>query len=196
MNEIDKILALKSNKLSPTQGRLLISEPFLRDMFFKRSVVMLADHNTDGSFGLILNKPVEFKFNEVVKGFPSFDAPVYMGGPLSTENIFFIHTLGDWIDGTYEIMEGLYWGGNIETVKTLMEDGKLNNRQIKFFLGYSGWAPNQLDEELKRYSWVITDSRPSEIMKEQSEEMWKNIVLSLGKEFKIWTRFPTDPQMN
>lgn len=196
MNEIDKILSLKSSKLSPTQGRLLISEPFLRDMFFKRSVVMLANHNNEGSFGVILNKPVEFKFNEVVQGFPQFEAPIYMGGPVSTENIFFIHTMGEWIDESHEIMQGLYWGGNIETVKALMEDGKLDKNQIKFFLGYSGWAPNQLAEELKKYSWVITDSRPSKIMKPHSEDLWKNIVMSLGKEFEIWTRFPTAPQMN
>lgn len=196
MNEIDKILKLKSNKLLPGQGRLLISEPFLMDMFFKRSVVLLADYNDDGSFGLILNKPVEFKFNEVIQGFPKFDAPIYMGGPISTESVFFIHTMGELIQDSHEIMPGLFWGGDPDDVKTLIRENQLSKENIKFFLGYSGWGAHQLDEELEHHSWVITDTRPNEIMTKTSEAMWRKLVKSLGKEFEIWTKFPSDPKLN
>lgn len=196
MNEIDKILSRPTNKLAPDKGRLLVSEPFLRDMFFKRSVILLADYNTDGSFGLIINKPIEFRFNQVVEGFPEFEAPIYMGGPVNSESIYFIHTVGDLIQNSYEIMHGLYWGGDIEDVKILIENKTIDKNQIKFFLGYAGWSPNQLEEELERKSWVITHTRPSEIMFKQSQTFWKEIVESMGKDFEIWTRFPVDPALN
>ncbi|MFW6224618.1 MAG: YqgE/AlgH family protein [Bacteroidota bacterium] len=196
MNEIDKILSAKSNKLPPHQGRLLISEPFLRDLFFKRSVVLLADHDSDGSFGLILNKPVEFRLNEVIQNFPQFDVPVFMGGPLNTESIFFIHTYGESISQSYEILPGLYWGGDINDVRKLIELKQLPKDSIKFFLGYAGWGARQLEEELQHNSWIITDTRPSEIMLKSPANLWPSIVKSLGKEFEIWTRFPSDPQMN
>lgn len=196
MNSIDKILSKVPNKLSPAQGRLLISEPFLQDMFFKRSVVLLANYSDEGSFGLILNKPIEFSFNQIVENFPDFDAPVYMGGPVSPQSIFFIHTLGDEISNSQKIMPGLYYGGSVEDVKALMHKQKIRSDNIRFFLGYSGWSENQLEEELERKSWVVTDTRPQEIMKETDETLWKTIVKSLGKEFEIWTKLPSDPKLN
>lgn len=196
MNDIDKMLSRTINKMAPAKGRLLVSEPFLRDLFFKRSVILLADYDTDGSFGLILNKPIDFSFNQVVEGFPEFNAPVYMGGPINSESIYFIHTLGDLIKNSYKIIPGLFWGGDIEDVKILIENKTIDNANIKFFLGYSGWEANQLEEELERKSWVITHTRPGEIMFKQPKTLWKEIVESMGKDFEIWTRFPVDPSLN
>ncbi|MCF8218852.1 MAG: YqgE/AlgH family protein [Bacteroidales bacterium] len=196
MNSIDKILSNVPNKLAPAKGRLLLSEPFLQDMFFKRSVVLLADYSEEGSFGLILNKPIEFSFNQIVENFPDFEAPVYMGGPVSPQSIFFIHTLGDQIKDSQKIMPGLYYGGSVEDVKTLMYEKKIHPENIRFFLGYSGWSENQLEEELERKSWVVTDTTPQEIMRQTNESFWKSIVKSLGKEFEIWTKLPSDPKLN
>ncbi|MFO8053621.1 MAG: YqgE/AlgH family protein [Bacteroidales bacterium] len=196
MVDIDKLLSLKIDTLAPKAGRLLISEPFLQDMFFKRSVVLLADHNKDGSFGLILNKPVEMKFNEIVQNFPHFEVPLYMGGPVKTDSVFFIHSLGDQIKNSYPIIPGLYWGGDIEDVKQMIREKALGKYQIKFFLGYSGWSENQLNEELERNSWVITDTRSKEVLEKPAESMWQKMVKSLGKEFDIWTKLPHDPRLN
>lgn len=196
MKAIDKILARKPNRLTPKQGRLLISEPFLHDIFFKRSVVILLDHNTDGSFGLILNKPVEFSFDQVVKGFPAFDSPVYMGGPISSQTIFFIHTMGDLISNSNEIISGLYWGGEVSDVKELMRKNRLSSQNIKFFLGYAGWGQQQLEQELQYDSWVIAETSVSEIMQPHTAKSWITMVKNLGKEYEVWTRFPSDPKMN
>ncbi|MCD4737049.1 MAG: YqgE/AlgH family protein, partial [Bacteroidales bacterium] len=94
MTDFSKILNIKTNDTEPTKGKILISEPFLTDYYFKRSVVLLAEHNEDGSFGLILNKPVNLEFNDILKNFPTFHGQMFLGGPVKTDSLFFIHTLG------------------------------------------------------------------------------------------------------
>lgn len=196
MKNFDDLIKIKSNNIKPGPGKILISEPFLYDYYFKRSVVLLAEHNKNGSFGVIINKPLNLRFDEVVKDFPDFDAPVFLGGPVSTNSLFFIHTLGDAIDNSMPILEGLYWGGDLEQVKTMIQLGQLNEHNIRFFIGYSGWSPRQLDGELKRDSWAVTTIDADMIMNANPEELWKLALRTLGKEYIRWTYFPPDPAMN
>ena len=107
MGDINDILKIRTNNLKPSKGRILISEPFLIDYYFKRSVVLLAEHNDEGSFGLIINKPVDMHLGDVLRDFPEFDAPIYLGGPVKTENLYFIHTKGAMIEDSMKILDGL-----------------------------------------------------------------------------------------
>ncbi|HNW98042.1 MAG TPA: YqgE/AlgH family protein [Bacteroidales bacterium] len=182
--------------IKPAQGTLLISEPFLKDFYFRRSVVLLAEHDENGSFGLIINKPLEIKLNEVIVDFPEFDADVYLGGPVKTDSLFVLHTIGNKIPNSLKIIEGLYWGGDINTIKKLVEEKKINKKQIRFFIGYSGWDPDQLNNELKENSWVIKKLKSEKILKEPPAEMWKNLIISLGDEYSTWLNYPLDPMMN
>ena len=93
-------------------GSLLISEPFLADSCFKRSVVLLSEHDKHGTLGFILNKPTDLKLNEAVEDFPEFNVPLYFGGPVDTETLFYIHTLGNKLEGSREIAAGVFWGGD------------------------------------------------------------------------------------
>jgi len=104
----------------PHSGKILISEPFLNDFYFKRSIVLLAEHTTEGSFGLIVNKPVDLSLNEVIKDFSDFDAKVFIGGPVRTDSLFVLHTLGNIIPDSQKIIEGIYWGGNMELIKNMI----------------------------------------------------------------------------
>lgn len=197
MSELDDILKHRPTPLKPGQGSLLISEPFLQDYFFRRSVVLLAEHNDEGSFGVIINKPVEYAFNEVVSGFPQADLPIFLGGPVQTDRLFYIHTLGSSeIEGSLEVMKGLWWGGDINTVRLLLSSGRLNTQNIRFFVGYSGWEPAQLDRELEDESWIIVRKSSRLIMSVDPQKMWNNIVGSLGDQYTLWTRFPVDPALN
>ncbi len=196
MTDINNILKIKTNNISPAKGKVLISEPFLLDYYFKRSVVLLAEHNEEGSFGLIVNKPVEWKLSKVLKGFPDFDAPVYIGGPVKTDSLFFIHTRGDIIENSMEILDGLYWGGDIEIVKELILINRITSNEIKFFVGYSGWVANQLEDELERNSWLVSKIKPQQIMKPDTENLWDDTLKQLGDDYSYWTNFPSDPAMN
>ena len=180
----------------PAQGCILISEPFMRDTYFQRAVVLLAEHNEDGTFGIILNKPLNLKLNDVVSGFPDFQAPVYFGGPVKTDSLFYIHTRGKDIEGSVKILDSIYWGGQLEVVVDMMQNKLISPDEIRFYLGYSGWDPKQLDNELNESSWVVTQVRASQLLKNPPETMWSRIVKILGREFSGWVNYPTDPSLN
>jgi putative transcriptional regulator len=196
MTDINDILRIKTNNLKPTKGKILISEPFLLDYYFKRSVVLLAEHNEEGTFGLILNKPVEMKIPDIIEGFPDFDAPIYLGGPVKTDNLYFIHTMGDFIENSMEIIPGVYWGGEIEIVKELILLGKIAPSEIKFFVGYAGWVTKQLEGELKKNSWLVSDIKAKDVMLLQTEELWNATVGNMGSDYSYWNNFPSDPVLN
>ena len=187
---------MKPLDIKPAQGTLLISEPFLKDYYFRRSVILLAEHDENGSFGLIINKPVNIKLNEVIKDFPTFDSNLSIGGPVKTDSLFILHTLGSKIENSSKIMQGLYWGGNIDTIKSMIEDKKINNDDIRFYIGYSGWDADQLTKELKENSWVVTKAKSKKMLFESPEDLWKNELKSLGNDYAQWINYPLDPMMN
>lgn len=181
--------------IKPKQGIILISEPSLRDFYFRQSVVLLAEHNREGTFGVIINKPIEARVQDIIKDFPDFDGTIYLGGPVKTDSIFFIHTLDD-VEQSLPIMEGLYWGGNIEAIRDRIESGELTEQDIRFFVGYSGWSPNQLDREISEKSWVLSHTTAAEVIHRNPETLWSNYLKSMGKDYAIWANFPADPSFN
>jgi putative transcriptional regulator len=196
MEDINDILRIKTNNLKPTKGKILISEPFLIDYYFKRSVVLLAEHNEEGTFGLILNKPVEMLITDVIQDFPDFSAQVFLGGPVKTDNLYFIHTKGEIIEESMEIIPGIFWGGEIEHVKELITIGKINPAEIKFFVGYSGWVSKQLENELERNSWLVSDIKAKDVMAIDTTDLWNSAVENMGKQYAYWHNFPADPVLN
>jgi putative transcriptional regulator len=189
-------LKIPFTNIKPEPGKLLIAEPFLDDPYFKRSVVLLTEHNENGTIGFILNKPIEIKLKDAVGELPPIDSNIHLGGPVARETLHFLHTEGDLIDGSLEIMKGLFWGGNFETLKKLIELDKIKPEAVKFFVGYSGWEPKQLDKELELNSWIVLDGSVSSIMKRNTTNLWKDILKDMGKEFAVIAEFPTDPTLN
>lgn len=181
--------------IKPKQGIILISEPSLKDFYFRQAVVLLAEHNEEGTFGVIVNKPIEVRLDEVITGFSGFEYQVYLGGPVKTDSIFFIHTL-PFIGNSLRIMDGLFWGGDLETVRDLMESGELREDQIRFFLGYSGWHPKQLDREISEKSWVLSQASVTEVINNHPEALWSNYLKNMGNDYAIWANFPDDPALN
>lgn len=192
-----RLFQIKSNTLEPQPGDLLLSEPTMNDLHFGRSVVLLIDHNAvDGSFGIIMNKPLRTRVNEVTEVFEGFDAPLYLGGPVAENQLFFMHTLGDLIPEASKIIEGLYWGGDAEVLNTLIATGIANTGNTRFFLGYSGWESGQLTSELVRNSWAVSHTDASTIFNTPSNQLWKVMVNQMGKEYALWSRFPRNPEEN
>ncbi len=178
------------------KGKLLIAEPFLSDPYFKRSVVLLTEHNEKGSFGFILNKPIDLRLNDAIGDMPQIDAPIHLGGPVGRESLHFLHTLGDKLNGSLEVIPGLYWGGDFDQLKTLINTQQVQPNDIRFFVGYAGWSPNQLDEELERNDWMIVPAKLDYIMKQDTQDLWNNILTNLGHEYAVIANFPQDPGMN
>jgi putative transcriptional regulator len=179
----------------PKQGSILISEPSLRDFYFRQSVILLAEHNEEGTFGVIINKPIEARLRDIIKGFPGYNLPVYLGGPVKTDSIFFIHTRDD-VEQSMPIMQGLYWGGDLDAIREMLKKKEMSPHEIRFFVGYSGWSPNQLDRELKEKSWVLSQTTVSEVINDHPETLWSTYLKNMGQDYAIWANFPADPTFN
>ncbi|NCU32782.1 MAG: YqgE/AlgH family protein, partial [Candidatus Moranbacteria bacterium] len=161
------------------------------------SVVLLANHNeSEGSLGLILNKPINLKLKEVVQEFPTNEFPLFLGGPVHPERLFFLHTLGKKVKGSVEIADGLFWGGEIDKLMELIELGLVQSHEVKFFIGYSGWDPGQLDRELKENSWIVSQCTKDLVMNDKPQKLWGAILKELGSDYAIWANYPPDPILN
>lgn len=195
--EENNFFQIKSNTLKVATGNILIAEPFLNDFYFVRSVILLVDHNDEtGSFGVIINKQLSLRINDILDDFPQFDAPVFLGGPVATDSVFFIHTLENIIPDSVTITKGLYWSGNINAVKALIKVGIITKHDIRFFIGYSGWDAGQLKDELKRNSWIVGNIPNSMIINTKPQKMWSDYSKITGKRYKLWNTFPIDPNEN
>lgn len=181
--------------LKAKKGRLLISEPFLNDSIFFKSVILLTHHDNVESIGLILNYPTKIYLNEILNNIPSSEFPVYIGGPVAKQSLHFIHTLGKQIPNSTKITDDIYFGGDSDAVLNLMEEKKITKNEIRFFIGYSGWGENQLANEIKENSWIVEDDKDKICMKYSTKKLWEDII-KIKKDYAIWSNIPKDPNLN
>lgn len=190
------IFRIETNHVAPKQGHILIAEPFLPGSYFNRSIIILVSYSDKGAVGFILNKKVDYPVEDLFLDFPDFDADIHIGGPVGTDSIYFIHTLGNAIPGSLHIKENLYWGGDFETLKLQIKLGMVQKNQIRFFLGYSGWDPGQLEEEIRENSWLVAELSQAELMSIDENDMWVESVRSMGGKYSMWENFPENPTLN
>jgi len=185
------------DKVEPQKGDLLISEPFLADPNFARTVILLCEHNEEGSFGFVLNKQAQVTLNELLDGAGNREDKIYIGGPVQQNTLQFIHKNDGLIEGGIEVKEGIFWGGNFEQMLAMMEGELILAEDIKFFVGYSGWAAGQLKDELKLNSWIISrDVNIEQVFHTDVESLWKEVLNTMGGKYKIVANFPVDPRLN
>lgn len=181
------------NKRKATRGRVLISDPFSKDVYFGRSVVYLCDHNKDGTFGFVLTNFIDLNLSDIAKNFPNITSKVSIGGPVQTDSIYFIHMLGNRIPGSVEVSDGIYIGGDYDLLLEKINSGELDETKVRFFLGYSGWSAGQLDDEIKRNNWIVAPVlNPLEIMDTSITDVWKKFMKREGKKYDVLSRAPLD----
>lgn len=196
MNSNLNIFNIDHNLSNLKKGKCLISEPFSPDSYFGRSVVLITEHNKkDGSIGYILNKPVKIKINELFPDFPEFGAQCYIGGPVSPETIHYIHNRIDILPESNHVFGDIYWGGDFDILKDLISSKMIHENEIKFFLGYSGWAPEQLTQEIEDKYWIVSDIEAKSILKKQPD-IWKELLNKKGDAYSLWANAPANPGMN
>ena len=158
--------------------------------------MLLTEHSEEGSVGFVLNKPVELTVSDVLKDFPEIDASVSIGGPVNTNTVHYIHTVGDMVPNSVKVLKNLYWGGDFDAIKDLIIQGRIKKNNIRFFLGYAGWSPKQLDNELSENAWVVAELDPGTIMKSTNLSLWQETLNKLGEKYKTWVNFPENPGLN
>lgn len=181
----------------PKKGDLLLSEPLLPDHNFDRTVILLCEHNEEGSFGFVLNKLSILKVDEVLQEIQSFDNSLYVGGPVQQNTLHFIHNIPILMDSGQQIMNDLYWGGDFDQLLELVQQERIDKNKIRFFVGYSGWSEEQLQQEIDQNTWIVARGvHPSYIFNTAPEKLWKNILEKMGGRFKVYANYPSDPKLN
>ena len=190
-----EIYKIRTNNIAPQKGRILIAEPFLQGRYFNRSIVFLVNHDETGTVGFVLNKEVDYPIKELLEEFPNHPNLFGLGGPVGIDSLYYIHTLGNIIPNSQHIVDNLYWGGDFETIKELVNSGAVDDSQIRMFIGYAGWEVGQLDEEIKENSWLVTDISAKMVM-EPNNELWMKMVKKVGGKYIVWEHFPKNPSYN
>ncbi len=192
-----QMIIIMLNNIKPKTGRLLISEPFMADPNFKRSVVLVTEHGEDGTIGYILNQVENILLKDVIPDLWDAHNHIYFGGPVAADTLHFIHRAYDKLQSGEDIGNGIYWGGNFETLKILINTNAIQEDEIKFFMGYSGWDNGQLTKELHQNAWMVSDiSHPDIIFGNDDEQLWRDVIVNLGPKYAHISNFPTDPSLN
>ncbi|MEO6668415.1 MAG: YqgE/AlgH family protein [Ferruginibacter sp.] len=182
--------------IDPRQDILLIADPFLKDPNFMRTVVYICRLSEEGCFGFVLNKLFEQNLGELITDLENFEIPVFTGGPVQPDTVHYIHQYPELIPGSYKISDEIHWGGDFEIVKELIRENRIDLSKIKFFIGYSGWDKDQLENEMKEKSWLTATSTRKIVFDTSPENVWKESIEHLGGKYKMMINFPIDPQLN
>ncbi len=183
----------KSNN-KVTKGSLILSQPLMKDLNFERSIIFICEHNSDGSFGYKLNDKlspdsVTSDLNQIIK------ENLYIGGPVENSYLNFIHN-SDQIKDSVKITDNIYLGGDLDSVLKGVENN-ISDFKLKFFSGYSGWSPKQLDKEIEENSWIVINEYISNfIFDEIDEKFWTSFLYDKGGKHKIFSNYPKDPSLN
>lgn len=177
-------------------GQILLAEPFMQDPYFRRGVILLCEHNDHGSLGFILNKSIDMGLNELMSDFPPINTEVFYGGPVQTDTLHYVHNVGDLLEDSVQVADGIWWGGDFEKLKFLIQSELILPRNIRFFVGYSGWSGGQLEEELETGSWVVTDANTNYIFKAPYQRLWSQAMAHKGNTYEVIAELPEQMSWN
>jgi len=136
------------------------------------------------------------KINELLDDFPEFEAEVFYGGPVATDTIHYIHNVGELLDESQKVVEGIYWGGNFDKLKFLIKHEMVKPDNIRFFVGYAGWEAGQLRTEMKSGSWILSNSDRNFIFNTGSNDLWKNVLADKNDNYSIIANNPNLNSLN
>ena len=181
------LLHVQPTLLKPAMGRILISVPYYNDPFFNRSVVLIIEKDEDSCVGLIINQELNCMVRQAISGI-KIDMPVYAGGPVMHHTAFALHNFKN-CKQSEEILPNVYTGYD-NILLAIFEHTKILKMDFKFFIGYSGWEPGQLESEIKRKMWVVAEGNEELVLKTPAKKIWENAVRSLGKDYAHWLEVP------
>lgn len=184
------------NTQAVDKGTVLLAEPFSLDTNFRRTAVILTEHHQEGSVGFIMNRRMDIDIGDLLNDFPEFKSRVYFGGPVATDSLHFLHNVGDLLEGSVKIRNGVYWGGDFAKLKFLIGSELITPRNIRFYIGYSGWSSGQLQDELSYGSWVLADMHANYLFKSNPDSLWEQIMTNKGNIYTVIAKMPDTVNWN
>lgn len=177
-------------------GDILLAKPYSQDVYFKRSVIYLCEHNKHGSLGFMINKSNGLLLKDIFPHLKNAHFPLFEGGPVSPNQLFYTHTLGEKLKGSHHIIDNVYWGGNFMQLTEMIENKEVFLNQIRFYIGYTGWSIHQLNDEIDSERWLINNANYDNLAKTNPFELWGNEILKLDPRFKVFTDYAFEPSLN
>lgn len=168
------------------KGTILVVRQPLNDKFFHRSVILITEHNEEGTIGYIINKPQKTSFEELNKMF-------FFGGPVQSNKLFYFHKRPDLIKNSIHIINDIYMAKQILKID---KNENIHHFEFMFFFGYCKWAPLQLEEEIKNNIWHVINKHNINIFNKFNDDLWIKMMKKIGGENLIWLNTPSDPSMN
>ncbi|MBS1581079.1 MAG: YqgE/AlgH family protein [Bacteroidetes bacterium] len=184
------------NPHAPARGRLLVSEPYLPDPYFRRTVVLLCAHDKEGSFGFVLNRFIDMDIADLMENMPPIRSRVSIGGPVQSGNLYYLHTFGDRLEGSAQVVDGIHMGGDFEQLRAILATDPKLAKHVRFFVGYSGWGQDQLEKELSQRSWLISPADKRRVMNTRLKDLWGDTLRGMGRAYAPLANFPEDPALN
>ena len=180
------------------KGIFLIATPSLRDPNFRQSVILLCEHGAEGALGVVVNRPTEINITEVLPQIPVIEGQrhkVFSGGPVQRNNMLILFRLLEEPSDTHQVVDGVYLGGNVQTLERILEKPSANE-SFRAFMGYSGWAPGQLENEMQTGSWLTMPANHSLLFEKDPSNLWAETLQALDTNYQIYSDMPVDPTMN
>lgn len=191
------LFKIQHSDLKPQAGSLLISEPFLNEVYFQRAVILMIECENTGGMGLVLNKSGDLVLNNLIEGLDQVDQiPLFCGGPVRRDRLFYLHTLGEIIPGSIQVGKNLYIDGDFDLILAYLRSGNQIEGRIRFFLGYAGWEYDQLLEEIKEDAWIVAENKLDFLLEEEGNKFWRDSLLTLDKKYHQWLNYPPEPFLN
>lgn len=180
-----------------SKGDLLLSEPFLNDGNFERSVILMCEHNEEGSLGFVLNKPSLLTLEDVLDEVSGFEQLLYTGGPVQQNTLHFVHRLPQLVGGADGLGENIFWGGDYDQLLMMINTRQVESDYIRFFVGYSGWSPGQLAAELEQDAWIVyKQATVAQVFDVPPERLWQEVLRTMGGRYHMFSNYPIDPRLN
>jgi putative transcriptional regulator len=178
------------------KGQLLLDNGKLGGSFFHRTVLLICQHDAEGAFGLVLNRNTGTKVGEaLVADMPELlkEQPLFLGGPVQPQALSYLHS-DDFLPEA-NVMPNLNLGHSLDDLQDL-GDSFSASQKLRIFAGYSGWSPGQLDDEMRRDTWLTHPASLALIFHAQPEKLWRHILLQLGCQYRLLAESPEDPEVN
>lgn len=159
-------------------GTFLVAGPRLTDPNFVETVILLISHGEDGAIGLIVNRPTNIPSEEAlpeVEELKGLNIRLHFGGPVHPQRLFALVETDRTLEGAQRVLKGVTFTGNRDALLTILKDAHLK-RSARLYAGYAGWAPGQLEQEMRRGAWVIKDADVKSVFSPHPLELWNKLM--------------------
>ncbi len=176
-------------------GDLLVAPPNQLSPPFDRALVVICMHDSNGSLGFVINRKKDFDLGRLI----ACDRPrqgVYFGGPVEENSLACLHQHSSFVQGAIPFTDELSFNLDVGAVLGALRDEIIQPWQVRFFVGYAGWAPGQLEEELKAGWWFVTRGNKELVFHPKSNILWRTVLRKMGGEYALVANFPDDPMLN